>query len=82
MRLRDVSVTWDLPRVLTPWQRTTASLTVSGHNLGLWTRYDGDPEVVSMISENANGGAVQYAQPTFLTMPQARRWTTRLTLNF
>src|SRR5207247_3012308 len=48
VRLRELSLTYTLPPV---WARAfrsqTASITVAGQNLHLWTRYEGyDPEVV------------------------------------
>ena len=83
LRWRELSLTWDSPRaVARRIGATAASVTVAGRNLQLWTRYEGDPEVVSMISENANGGLGQYDRATFLTMPQARRWITRVNLGF
>ena len=83
VRWREVSVSWDLPhRLRSRMGAQDAFLSLSARNLRLWTRYEGDPEVVSAISENESGGAAQYAQPTLWTMPQATRWTTRLSITF
>lgn len=83
VRWRSASITWDLPRRwLSPLRSRSASLTVAGHNIHLWTRYEGDPEVVSYVSETTRGGATQYGQPSVFTMPQSRRWSTRVNLWF
>ncbi len=58
-RLREVSVTYILPAL---WLRhlhaRSASLTVAGRNLVLWTRYRGvDPEINTLPQGNGLGGA-------------------------
>lgn len=56
-----------------------ASLTLGVRNLALWTRYGGDPEVVTYASF---AGAGQFLNGDFLTMPQPRRWLVRVSLEY
>jgi hypothetical protein len=66
-RLREVSMSFDVPRALVRTLRLrSASVTVSGRNLALWTSYGGDPE-----SRNSAG-----------SIPQARSWVLRADLGF
>jgi len=45
-------------------------------NIALWTDYEGsDPELLS-------AAGVDFTRDDFLTMPNPRRWTLRLSLNF
>jgi hypothetical protein len=59
------------------WFRATAvSLTLAGRNLATWTNYGGlDPEV------NFTGADNHY-RSDFLTQPQVRRYTARLSLTY
>jgi hypothetical protein len=83
VRFRELSVSWDLPgRILNRLGARGATLTLAARNLGLWTGYEGDPEVVSYISESAQGGPEQYWQTDVLTMPQPQRWLARLVVRF
>lgn len=76
-KLREVSATFRIPQRFA--QRINAggaSLTLAGRNLKTWTDYTGlDPEV------NANATA-SFSTSDFLTQPQVRYFTARLTLSF
>lgn len=76
-RLREVAATLSLPAGIARRLRaTSASLTVGGRNLALWTDYTGsDPEVLS----NANAG---FSRSDFLTVPPSRRWVIKANLSF
>ena len=53
-----------------------ATFTVAGHNLKIWTKYGGaDPEV------NGSGAATFYRDDLW-TIPQTRRYSAALALNF
>jgi len=57
-----------------------ASITLGGHNLGLWTKFGGpDPEA---ISNNAAEDTALFGQYDFFNIPPARRWVLRLNLGF
>ena len=76
-RLREVSVSYTLPE---RWARalraTTASLTLAGQNLAIWTKYEGfDPEVVS-------NAVSLYNRDDFFTQPPVRRAVIRMNLTF
>ncbi len=75
-RLREVSLTFNAP---SNWLSSTfsrMSLTVSGQNLGLWTKYSGlDPEI-SAVGQN------NFATQEFLSQPPIRMWKARLNLSF
>ena len=75
-RLREVSVTYTLPSAWSErFGANRASITVGGRNLALWTNYNGpDPEA---LQSNTN-----FSRTEFLTVPQARRWITRVNLTF
>jgi len=77
VRLREVSLTYILPQ---RWARvlraTTASFTVAGQNLAIWTKYQGfDPEVVS-------NAVALYNRDDFFTQPPVRRAVFRMNLTF
>lgn len=82
-RWREASITWDLP---SGWLRRIGardgSMTIAGRNLMLWTGYEGDPEVVTYVSELSSGGSFQYEQLDFMSMPQPRRWLARVSLRY
>jgi TonB-dependent starch-binding outer membrane protein SusC len=73
-RLREASITADLPREGLRWLRASSgSVTLSGRNLKMWTKWrGGDPEV--------NSGAD--AIVTFPTPPQARTFIARVNLGW
>jgi TonB-linked SusC/RagA family outer membrane protein len=77
VRLRELSLTYSLPQ---RWARalraTTASFTVAGQNLAIWTKYEGfDPEVVS-------NAVALYNRDDFFTQPPVRRAVVRMNLTF
>lgn len=76
LRLREVSVTWELPAVwAASFRASAASLTVAGRNLALWSRYPGfDPEVSTSTSLIRNDD--------YFVLPQTSRWTARVTVQF
>jgi TonB-dependent starch-binding outer membrane protein SusC len=76
MRLREVSATFTLPRNWANAIRAQgASLQFAGRNLALWTDYSGaDPEVNTSTAGNS--------RQEFLTVPAARRFVTRVNLQF
>jgi outer membrane receptor protein involved in Fe transport len=83
VRWREASITWDLPYAFARrLGGRSASLTAAGRNLLLWTRYDGDPETVTYISEVVLGGTFQFNQFNFMSMPQARRWVMRVAVRY
>ena len=77
VRFREFSLSYTLPStVARAFRAQTASVTLSGQNLALWTNYEGyDPEVVS------NAGAL-YNRDDFFTQPPVRRWAFRVNLTF
>jgi TonB-dependent starch-binding outer membrane protein SusC len=76
-KLRDLSLTYTLPSQLAQrFRATSASLTVAGHNLALWSDYSGlDPEV-SGYGNRAFGRADVYP------VPMLRRWSAALNFSF
>lgn len=78
LRLREVSVTLAIPqRFLARTGASDASLTFSGENLHLWSKYPGpDPEI------HQNVVTTQFDQSDFLTFPPTRTYTIKLTLGF
>ena len=77
VRLRELSISYTMPA---PWARalraTTATLTLAGQNLALWTKYQGyDPEVVS-------NAVALYNRDDFFTQPPVRRYVLRVNLTF
>jgi len=77
VRLRELSLTYTMPPTFARALRAqTASITVAGQNLGLWTKYEGyDPEVVSAAGSDFN-------RDDFFTQPPVRRWVFRVNLTF
>lgn len=78
-RLRELSVSYTVPRdIARTFGATSATLTLGGRNLKVWTDYEGaDPEVMW------GGGAVEaFTRTDFLTLPATRRWTARVNLTF
>jgi TonB-linked SusC/RagA family outer membrane protein len=77
VRLRELSVSYTLPA---QWARafraTTASITLAGQNLAMWTKYEGyDPEVVS-------NAVALFNRDDFFTQPPVRRYVVRVNLTF
>jgi TonB-linked SusC/RagA family outer membrane protein len=77
VRLRELSVSYSLPAHWAQVLRaTTASVTLAGQNLALWTKYQGyDPEVVS-------NAVALYNRDDFFTQPPVRRYVVRVNLTF
>lgn len=76
-KLREVSLTAQAPQ---SWARrlgvSDLALTLSGRNLATWTDYTGfDPEI------NFNGTS-NFSTAEFLTQPQVRYWTVRLSFGW
>ena len=77
-KLREVSVRFQLPaEIAQKISASSASLTLTGRNLGTWTDYTGmDPEI------NWNGSSDNFGVSEFLTQPPVRYYTLRLNLAF
>jgi TonB-dependent starch-binding outer membrane protein SusC len=77
VRLRELALTYTLPDNFARMLRTTsASVTLAGRNLALWTDYSGtDPELDSSAD-------LEFSRSDFLTVPQPRRWVARVNLQF
>lgn len=71
-RLREVSVSLDIPSGVTRWLRlSSGTLSLQGRNLALWTSYSGaDPESADVESNQAFG------------IPQGRSWALRFDVGF
>ncbi|HEX8903832.1 MAG TPA: TonB-dependent receptor, partial [Longimicrobiaceae bacterium] len=77
IKLRDLSLTYVVPsRLLRNFRARTASITLAGHNLGLWTDYTGiDPEV----NTAGNRG---FARVDAYAAPMNRRITVSVNLGY
>jgi TonB-dependent starch-binding outer membrane protein SusC len=86
VKLRDVSVSYTLPRSLTSKTRMeSASIVLSGHNLAMWTKYTGlDPEVNGYGSNvvRGSGSSSQFVRVDAYSMPMTRRYTMQLNVNY
>jgi len=83
IRLREVSVTFQLPQSLLRTSRVAgASLTLGGRNLGLWkSDYEGDdPEVLGLGTTSS--GINQLFNADVFTTPPSRRFIARLNVQF
>ncbi len=78
VKLREVSVRFDLPETLTSRIGSSrGSLSLTGRNLGTWTDYTGmDPEI------NWNGSGDNFGISEFLTQPPVRYYMLRLNFAF
>ncbi len=78
-RLREISVTFNAPPgMLRVLRGRSASLTLAGRNLVLWTRYRGaDPEVNSSPAGNSAGSGAQ-AYYDVGAAPASRYWIARV----
>jgi hypothetical protein len=78
-----VSATIDLPMELVRATRvSSASLTISGRNLGLWTKFRGDPEVLGTGPGSAGTQFTQFFNAELYTLPPTRRWSARVNFTF
>ena len=76
VKLRDVSISYDLPSRTLHGVARRATLTLAGHNLKIWTKYGGaDPEL------NAFGASTFYRNDLW-TVPQTRRYSAAVALGF
>ncbi|HUQ80145.1 MAG TPA: TonB-dependent receptor [Gemmatimonadaceae bacterium] len=76
IKLRDVSVSYDVPSRVMHNVARRASVTLAGHNLVTWSRYRGpDPEV------NASGPS-RFNRDDFWTVPQTRRYSAAVAVTF
>ena len=84
VRFRELSATFSLPHTVTQRLGTTGtSLTLGVRNLALWTKYPGDPEVLSRGPGEADSQQfTQFVNTAEFALPQPRRWVARLNLQF
>ncbi len=77
VKLRDLSVSYDLPQALVAKFADRATVTAAGHNLKIWTKYGGaDPEL------NFNGGESTFNRNDSWTVPMTKRYSLSLSVNF
>jgi TonB-linked SusC/RagA family outer membrane protein len=82
-RFRELSASIDLPVQLTRGMRVSgASLTITGRNLGLWTKFRGDPEVLGTGPGSAGTQFTQFFNAELFTLPPTRRWSARVNFQF
>lgn len=85
IRFRELSATVALPRSLAHRiAANSASLTVAGSNIALWSRFGGfDPEVLGTGPGSPNSTYYdQFNTADVFTTPPALRWTARLDVRF
>ena len=76
VKLRDLSIGYDVPPRLLRGVARRAVVTAAGHNLKIWTRYGGaDPEV-------NQSGPLRFNRDDFWTVPQTRRYSAAVALTF
>jgi TonB-dependent SusC/RagA subfamily outer membrane receptor len=76
VKLRDLSLSYDLPPHVLHGIARRATLTIAGHNLKIWTRYGGaDPEL-------NYSGANTFNRDDQWTVPQIRRYSAAIALTF
>jgi TonB-linked SusC/RagA family outer membrane protein len=76
-KLRDLSVSLDLPMGGLKRYADRATITAAGHNLAIWTKYGGaDPEL------NFNGGTSTFNRNDSWTVPMTKRYSLSLSVNF
>lgn len=83
-RLREVSATIDLPAGLAQaFRASSASITVAGRNLHLWTDFRGsDPEVLGTGPGSGGTLFTQFYNVELFTLPPTRRWSARVNVQF
>jgi TonB-dependent starch-binding outer membrane protein SusC len=82
-RFRELSATIGLPtHLMGHLPITGASLTITGRNLGLWTKFRGDPEVLGTGPGSPGTQFTQFFNAELYTLPPTRRWSARVNLQF
>ena len=77
LKLRDLSLSYDLPASFVGRFADHATLMLAGHNLRVWTKYGGaDPEL------NFNGGTSTFNRNDSWTVPTPRQYTFSVALGF
>ena len=77
LKLRDLSLSYDLPAAFVGRFADRATLMLAGHNLRIWTKYGGaDPEL------NFNGGTSTFNRNDSWTVPTPRRYTFSVAARF
>jgi TonB-linked SusC/RagA family outer membrane protein len=77
VKLRDLSLSYDLPAQLLRGAAERATFTVAGHNLKIWTKYGGaDPEL------NFGGGTSTFNHNDSWTVPMTRRYSASMAVSF
>jgi TonB-linked SusC/RagA family outer membrane protein len=77
VKLRDLSLSYDLPAQLLRGVAERATFTVAGHNLKIWTKYGGaDPEL------NFGGGTSTFNHNDSWTVPMTRRYSASMAVSF
>ncbi len=86
IKLRDVSLTFNLPRT---WAKAahvqTANLVLAGKNLALWTDYSGlDPEVNGYSNNQlrGSGNPAQFLRVDAYSWPMIRRYTAQINFTY
>ncbi|HEV8214909.1 MAG TPA: SusC/RagA family TonB-linked outer membrane protein [Gemmatimonadaceae bacterium] len=86
VKLRDVSVSFDVPRsLISRTKMERANLVLSGHNLKMWTKYTGlDPEVNGYGSNviRGSGSSSQFVRADAYSMPMTRRYSLQLNVTY
>lgn len=76
LKLRDLTLSYELPTAMVKRYVSRATLSVSGHNLKIWTKYGGaDPEV------NFNGTSTFNRNDSW-TVPMTRRYSASISVGF
>ncbi|MGH7602690.1 MAG: hypothetical protein ACRENK_01690, partial [Gemmatimonadaceae bacterium] len=77
VKLRDLSLSYDLPPAMVARFADHATLMLAGHNLRTWTKYGGaDPEL------NFNGGVSTFNRNDSWTLPPTRNYTFSVAVGF
>ena len=77
LKLRDLSLSYDLPATAVGRFADHVTLMLAGHNLRIWTKYGGaDPEL------NFNGGTSTFNRNDSWTVPTPRRYTFSVAARF
>jgi len=77
LKLRDLSLSYDLPATALGRFADHATLMLAGHTLRIWTKYGGaDPEL------NFNGGTSTFNRNDSWTVPNPRRYTFSVAARF